>query len=545
MKNIFILALILHLPVLGFSIFTATVTGSTTTDFTLDFTISDPAANYPAGTTFGYVIKISNSINTWGASDSYLDPNNGPFYNSIFCPNGGVYEVEVTYFINNVQSNTTGLQSVVVKGVQGNIGCCSMDMQAESEQVLDNGYFAIDEATGKVIFKTNNDCFEPAGFNCISFMANRGTQNVISANAQTFNSTHKLDLWRHPVNLISPVNGNTIYPNAYETGSKNKWRVKETYTYKSELDEHIIGTSSANDYKNFDRGTFNYSQFLWRDISSNDFTQWIRTSDIISYSPNGSPTYEKNALNVVSAAAFGYNGTQTIAVAQNAAPHEIVFESFENRETMTWGGSSVQVFDNGFIESSNVHQCTTLAHSGENCLELEDQDFFNIGPEVSNGLWLNTGVLDVSGMLVQAWVKNTNDYEPAFKVQMRQGSLLQNWDFKIAQECGEWVLYEAEILAGNLGSFNEGRINFELKCSNEGVCGIVYIDDVRIQPLDAEMVTYVYDDQYRLVANFDSQHFGLFYQYNGEGKLIRKLKETTDGVVTLSETQYNSKGIQR
>ncbi|MBL4669491.1 MAG: hypothetical protein JKY30_09555 [Flavobacteriales bacterium] len=47
------------------------------------------------------------------------------------------------------------------------------------------------------------------------------------------------------------------------------------------------------------------------------------------------------------------------------------------------------------------------------------------------------------------------------------------------------------------------------------------------------------------MATFDDQHFGLFYQYNAEGKLVRKLIETERGMKTVQETQYNTPKITR
>ena len=44
----------------------------------------------------------------------------------------------------------------------------------------------------------------------------------------------------------------------------------------------------------------------------------------------------------------------------------------------------------------------------------------------------------------------------------------------------------------------------------------------------------------KLLASFDDQHFGLFYQYNAEGKLVRKQVETERGLQTIQETQYNT-----
>ena len=44
----------------------------------------------------------------------------------------------------------------------------------------------------------------------------------------------------------------------------------------------------------------------------------------------------------------------------------------------------------------------------------------------------------------------------------------------------------------------------------------------------------------RLLTLFDDQHFGLYYQYNSEGQLVRKLIETERGLKVITETQYNT-----
>ena len=71
------------------------------------------------------------------------------------------------------------------------------------------------------------------------------------------------------------------------------------------------------------------------------------------------------------------------------------------------------------------------------------------------------------------------------------------------------------------------------------------IDDIRVQPYSSEMVCYVYDHAQRILASFDDQHFPLLYQYNEQGQLVRKQKVTREGVKTISETQYSTKGKPR
>ena len=71
--------------------------------------------------------------------------------------------------------------------------------------------------------------------------------------------------------------------------------------------------------------------------------------------------------------------------------------------------------------------------------------------------------------------------------------------------------------------------------------GDIYIDDIKFNPKESQSSCFVYDAKsLRLLTLFDDQHFGLYYQYNNEGQLIRKLIETERGLKVITETQYNT-----
>jgi hypothetical protein len=74
----------------------------------------------------------------------------------------------------------------------------------------------------------------------------------------------------------------------------------------------------------------------------------------------------------------------------------------------------------------------------------------------------------------------------------------------------------------------------------------VYFDDIRIQPFNAVMNTYVYDpDQLRLRAVLDARNYATFYEYDREGNLTRTEEETEQGRITIQKVAaskpYNSK----
>lgn len=68
--------------------------------------------------------------------------------------------------------------------------------------------------------------------------------------------------------------------------------------------------------------------------------------------------------------------------------------------------------------------------------------------------------------------------------------------------------------------------------------GMIYFDDVRIHPFNANMKSYVYDPRtLRLSAELDENNYATFYNYDEEGQLVRVKQETMQGIKTIKETR--------
>jgi hypothetical protein len=79
---------------------------------------------------------------------------------------------------------------------------------------------------------------------------------------------------------------------------------------------------------------------------------------------------------------------------------------------------------------------------------------------------------------------------------------------------------------------------FSMQISPVVNTGGVFIDDFRIQPLNAKLNTYVYDERtLRLMAQLDENNYATLYEYDDEGTPIRVKKETERGIVTLKENR--------
>jgi hypothetical protein len=290
-----------------------------------------------------------------------------------------------------------------------------------------------------------------------------------------------------------------------------KWRVKSSYAFNKPVNYQI----NSN---NFEAGRFTLSHFSWEYPKSSERTGWLRLNTIDSYSENGEAMEEHDAFNLKSAAKFGYDKTLPYLVAKNAELSTVFFESFEKIY-----GNSFEEFP--FGSSSQ----TSGGHSGKSALTLSGN--FN-SPDIT----VNSQVQQ-KGLNIRVWLKSDPAAPTALDILTSAGEITAA---KQVARAGVWVLLESNVT--NIPSTASSlKISISKKSGATAI-----IDDLRIQPMDSEMTCYVYDTRtLMLLTVFDDQHFGMYYQYNAEGQLTRKLVETEGGVKTIQETQYNMPTVSK
>jgi hypothetical protein len=388
------------------------------------------------------------------------------------------------------------------------------------------GHIGIDPETKQLAYFYPGNMCHPIDL-CFEFCPYQiSTTQVVVADAQTYD-----DHWEYNSNQF-PVVTNS---NKYENGSKGKWRQVTNNVYK----DSIISAnySSQRNYKN--AGVFKLQLFNWQNTSQNDTTHWIKLSTVTNYSPDGNAQEEKDVMGIYSAAKFGYKGTQPYLVAKNCEYQSVQFDGFEKIYT----GNK---FEDGWTPSSTfVRDSLTGGHSGKSCLKFTQgtsADSIDLKP------LRITSQISTNGLSLKVWVKEDTSQNSITPImgRIKQGATKINITFTKIARTGEWTLYEAQVSGSALSGFSTSSDITPWILSNYTGGRSLYIDDVRLQPLDAQVVCYVYDiSTMRLIAMFDDQHFGMFYQYNGEGKLVRKMVETVQGTKTITETQYHTPQVQR
>lgn len=352
---------------------------------------------------------------------------------------------------------------------------------------------------------------------CTVLSGYRTMTKVIAAAAQRFDNVWPYDtsefLRPKALDTWSESNtSNTIYETAQAF-----WRPAEAYAYRTPTKPGgKLASASERVYNNAGifaddtGGTANaFRLFDWRTPAMNAGTRWLSAGVVTLFSPFGQPLEERDILGLYSAARFAHENTVPKLVARNARYNAVGFESFEDGR--------------GTID--------TTAHTGRWCYRLPAS-------------YASTGVFKIvigdqarsKGMLLRLWVRRTYHSYSDADIPIAIDSAFGTGTFVKVAQTGAWALYERVC---NVSAIGAGVVA-DLKLKDNLPSDTVWVDDVRAQPFDAEMICYVYDPAtLRPVATLDDQHFAALFQYSSEGKLVRKLRETERGIKTVAETQYH------
>lgn len=408
-----------------------------------------------------------------------------------------------------------------------------------------SGTFQIDPATGGLIYVSTGcgGTCTPIPIACLEFcdaiLPSPSTiSGAISVGVTTFT-----DQWLCPIGIalpnyrvgggIDPETGGIrtsrhVDPVDFEFAFRGKWRPLSSYIYRTDVTQGTGLFGNTNQRAYLDAGVFQFTQFDWHDSTRNDTVTWIKTAKTTAYSPNGDAMEEEDALGIRSAAWYDPDIRLPILVAANAGYRTVQYNSFEKKFTQV---------------------AVNTSHSGSKSLVLAPGET-GVGLE---GFGADAQSLK-NGILIEFWAKrrylNLLSNQAPVKVVISSlaygGRAIQTYTSydKIAQT-GDWALYSIESHDFIPGDTVSG-IKVDVRLTDTFANDSVWIDDIRVQPLDAEMQCFVYDPAFkRLAVSFDNQHFGTYYQYNGEGQLVRKIQETERGMKTIEERQYHMPLVDR
>lgn len=314
------------------------------------------------------------------------------------------------------------------------------------------------------------------------------------------------------------------------TELNKNWYPQATYVYRAESVKNTGGLYDRGVMNNFNfyDGSVHIFEFLKGTSDSkaeglNNRGNWLMSSQVLTYSPHGTPLQERNVIGINSCAKYDYNNKMLPSImAVNADYTAIYFDSYE------------------LDESESVNR-TEVSHSGVGAFDLAASNDKIIINGANASIKVTQNLLD-KGARLRLWVHaGEEELDGSLPIFVKVNNLNQV-PMQLVTKIGSWYLLSADLTdkEGLQGATLGEEI--DIKLINNLVSGQnLWIDDVRFEPLDAQSTCYVYDTKsLRLLAQFDDQHFGSFYQYNAQGQLVRQKVETERGMKTIKETHYHT-----
>ncbi|MCH2043330.1 MAG: hypothetical protein MK212_04260 [Saprospiraceae bacterium] len=458
--------------------------------------------------------------------------NTSSFINiKVMAPSGTC--VDLNSYVPSISMNFNDITDGQDSTMKISVGPCEIDVPV-------NGEFKIN-SYGELEYSADDAC-APIPIICLDLCPDYYPKTKIE-NVLNVQVSELSDRWTIPTSILNSydkddtlnlITNRDAYP--YEFGKLGKWHPVSAYTYKTDIKGIEGGANLIQD------GTAVFDDFYlfdWQYPESNNKSKWLRMNKSEKYAPDGTALEFKNILDVTSTIKKGYKNSLPYVSAQNASYENVYFESFEN----DYGSGLFE--DNWLIDPAIATQDATFKHAGKSSLSL-GLTGTACGPSLtgsgckSNEIDLPTLKFDQQlinqGVTIQFWLRADDYSQPACWIVWNG---MNNQSVEPITRTGEWVLYRADIKNWQFSPTKGSTITPQLMCSST-TASTINLDDLIVHPFDASVVASVYDvDNYRLLTTFDNNHFGSFYQYNQEGKLIRMQKETLKGLRTLSETHYN------
>lgn len=370
--------------------------------------------------------------------------------------------------------------------------------------------------------------------------------------------------------------------NPFRENIQGNWRPLRSHTRLGERKQMDFdaGTNLAQVTNIRTQGKYENFKYFWQHNANPvpnelhwgaDPTGWTWVTTITpfrGYDQDGMEIENYDALYRFSSAIHGYANTYPIAVAANATHRQIAFDGFED-----YAFYPPQQCNNRHFIFDNANLTDLESHTGRYSLKIlgggnagvtrslltkpptlvsktapyevrEVECIGTFGPEtydVAQFAKNGTQVAQDKKYVISYWIKQadqsnlTHSYDnsslnilttagPVTLSSQRKSKIIDGWQ-------------KVEYLFTLLGDVSGNPSDLSISFVNNGSTDL-YLDDVRIQPYNSAMKTYVYDPiTLRLWAELDDNNFATLYEYDEEGALIRIKKETQRGIVTIQESR--------
>lgn len=351
---------------------------------------------------------------------------------------------------------------------------------------------------------------------------NECIDGVLHASATKYSSSWNIDYADAVPNAALPLNTTRF-------GAENIWRTHQSFVF--DIDRKQTNPTPISNTQTSVDGTYdNFGLFNWLPLATNE--KWIKANQVNQYSPYGFELENQDALNIKSAAMYGYNNSVVTAVASNTDYRELAFDGFEDYTNNNYVTPTSPNY--GHIKFTGTNSLvTTEAHTGNVSMQLLATNKATFTNSVGTSLQPFFTPTANEEYYFSAWVKlGANAFA---KLTLTDGiNPIQILTSPSQQKIEGWQRLEGKFAIGAAAT----NITIEI----EALGGTIYLDDVRVQPFVSNIKTYVYDPATLwLKAELDDRNYATIYSYDEEGSLVQIKKETKDGMRTIVSNRKNVK----
>ncbi len=349
---------------------------------------------------------------------------------------------------------------------------------------LEGGYNMLTQSAATETFKINSD-FVPFSGNAYTI------QGLVSAGVQTWNNR-----WNY-----REYDESQGYVLQSSSTNKSIWRQQSGYQWRAP-NQNEDGTGLFSDFVPFFEGG----------VSS---PYWQKASEITLYDHYSHALEASDINGNFAATKMNVNDEVTIATVANARYTDFAFTGIEYDPVNNYLSSEVKLSDVTPVIS-------TTAHTGYRSLGIdaagEKACIFEVENPQQNtfyrtSVWTNS----LNGRIVYAidGVTHIADVTPS-----------------TTKKAGDWYLLDVTIPTDN----STGSL--EIWCETTG--GLALFDDFRVHPIDASMISYVYNEWGELSDILDANNIATHFEYDEMGRLKATYVESFKyGVVKTGEHKIN------
>ncbi|MBL7807379.1 MAG: hypothetical protein JNN28_06185 [Saprospiraceae bacterium] len=350
--------------------------------------------------------------------------------------------------------------------------------------------------------------------------------------------------WQAPGDVVNPYRLNIL----------GNFRPKRTWTFLTDRVQQPVSATALTNTRT--DGYYTSFSTFWEPkpaVWVPRKTGWTWAAEVTRFNPTGNEVENRDALDRYSAELNGYANTQVTAVANNARYRQIAFEGFEDYNFNTYACS--RHFEFPITINDTTSQ---TSHTGKYSVQVQPTKVLSAKYSIRLPVCPPKGIITEKGpvpfklyecdcigkfspdpgkYLFSAWLKEdqpigTINYNTA-EIEVKTGG--QSFKFKPSGQVIEgWQRVFGEFTVPS------GATDIEILLAGNTIK--TWFDDIRIQPFDASMKSFVYDERsLRFTYELDENNFFTHYEYDAEGRLELVKKETEKGWMTVQESKVSQK----